>query len=126
MIRRKKRDGGFFFVTLLALSAGVIFFLYLAQGRARDTKKAQLTSFYEKFVVNEAFITQLPKSYTEATIETIREELSDFYKAVWEDKIRKTTLYEVSGKMELMMADQRIDAQELHALLALIRKRREM
>lgn len=125
MIRRKKREGGFFFVTLLALSAGVIFFI-LAQGQAKDTKKTHLTSFYEKFVVNEAFIARLPKSYTEAAIEAIREEVSDFYKAVWEDKVRKETLYEVSGKMELMMADQRIEAQELQTLLALIRKRREM
>ncbi len=126
MIRRKKKEGGFFFIALLAISAGVIFLIYLTQGQAEEDTMAQLTSFYEKFVVNEAFIAQLPKDYPEDARRAIREEVSDFYKAVWGDEVRKTALYEVSGKMETMMADQRIEAQELHALLTLIRKRREM
>ncbi|NOY83490.1 MAG: hypothetical protein GXO96_01465 [Nitrospirae bacterium] len=126
MIRRKKKEGGFFFIALLALSAGVIFLIYHTQGQAKEDENAQLTSFYEKFVVNEAFMAQLPKDYPEDATRAIREEVSDFYKAVWGDEVRKTTLYEVSGKMETMMADQRIEAQELHALLTLIRKRREM
>ncbi|VAX29895.1 hypothetical protein MNBD_NITROSPIRAE01-85 [hydrothermal vent metagenome] len=126
MIRRKKKEGGFFFIALLALSAGVIFLIYHTQGQAKEDENTQLTSFYEKFVVNEAFMAQLPKDYPEDATRAIREEVSDFYKAVWGDKVRKTTLYEVSGKMETMMADQRIEAQELHALLTLIRKRREM
>ncbi|MEC4677198.1 MAG: hypothetical protein VST69_00395 [Nitrospirota bacterium] len=126
MIRRKKKEGGFFFIALLALSAGVIFLIYHTQGQAKEDENAQLTSFYEQFVVNEAFMAQLPKDYPEDATRAIREEVSDFYKAVWGDEVRKTTLYEVSGKMETMMADQRIEAQELHALLTLIRKRREM
>ncbi len=126
MIRRKKKEGGFFFIALLGLSAGVIFLIYLTQGREKDDNKAQLTSFYEKFVVTEAFIAQLPKDYPEDATAAIREEVSDFYKAVWSDKIRKTVLYEVSGKIETMMADEQIEAQELHALLRLIRKRRDM
>lgn len=126
MIRRKKKEGGLFFIVLLTLSAGVIFLIYLTQGQSADAGKAQLTSFYEKFVVNEAFIAQLPKDYPEDATDAIREEVSDFYKAVWGDEVRKTTLYEVSGTMETMMADQHIEAQELHALLTLIRKRREM
>ncbi len=100
--------------------------IYHTQGQAQEDENAQLTSFYEKFVVNEAFMAQLPKDYPEDATRAIREEVSDFYKAVWGDEVRKTTLYEVSGKMETMMADQRIEAQELHALLTLIRKRREM
>ncbi len=126
MIRRKKKEGGLFFIALLAISAGVIFLIYHTQGQTKEDENAQLTSFYEKFVVNEAFMAQLPKDYPEDATRAIREEVSDFYKAVWGDEVRKTTLYEVSGKMETMMADQRIEAQELHALLTLIRKRREM
>lgn len=126
MKRRKKRtDGRFFFVTLLCLSALVILSIYLFKEQTQDKQAGDMISFYDKFAMNEVFITQLSKAYPLEQAQQIQEEVSDFYKAAWEDHTHKTRLYEVSTQIEGMMADHRILDTEIQSLLALIRLREE-
>lgn len=122
MKRRKKRtDGRFFFITLLSLSALGILSIYLFKAQTQDKQAGDMISFYEKFAMNEAFITQLSKAYPLEQAQQIQEEVSDFYKAAWGDHIHKTRLYQVSTQIEGMMMDHQIVDTEVQSLLALIR-----
>ena len=123
MIRRRKKEGRLFFVSLLTLSAVVITAIYWSVETFGDTNQH---SFYEKFVANEAFLTQLPPSYTQKQTEAVQAEVTDFYKAAWTDEVNKAVLYEVSHKIETIMEDHQIVDREVKTLLALIRNRREM
>ncbi len=123
MIRRRKKEGRLFFVSLLTLSAVVIIAIYLSIDGSSD---ANQHSFYEKVVANKVFLDQLPNSYTQEQTVAIHTEVSNFYKAAWTDEVNKVVLYEVSHKIETMMADHQIVDGEVKTLLALIRNRREM
>ncbi len=113
-------------MTLLSLSAIVIFAIYHAARQEDRSENASRISFYEKIAVNDAFISQLPAHYNSEQTQALRDAVTDFLNAAWADQVHKSALYEVSNKIETIMADQKIVEKEVQALLTLMQKRREM
>jgi len=112
----RRREGRGFFLTLLVTSAIVILFLwiFIFQG------KAVSVFLFKKFVINKAFVSHLPREYTLEQAEALRGRVYDFYDGAAARGLSDFQIYQVSQKLQEIMADEAITEAEVQALLATI------
>lgn len=120
-VRKNKKQGRGFFLTLLIVSGIIILFL-----AAFGFKGREIHIFtFQKFVINKAFVSLLPREYTLEEAEAVRGKVYHFYEAAYDGGITDPALFEVSNRIQTIMGDERISDEEVRALLALIDEKAE-
>jgi hypothetical protein len=115
-VRKNKKQGRGFFLTLLILSGIVILFLAAFSFKGREIH----IFTFQKFVINKAFVSLLPREYTLEEAEGVRKKVYNFYEAAYDRGISDRALYEVSNRIQTIMGDERITPEEIQGLLLLI------
>lgn len=120
-VRGNKKQGRGFFLTLLILSGIVILLLAAFSFKGREIH----IFTFQKFVINKAFVSLLPKEYTLEEVETVREKVYNFYEAAYHKGISDQALFEVSNRIQTIMGDEQVSNEEVQALLSLIGEKKE-
>ncbi len=118
-VRKNKKQGRGFFLTLLILSGIIILFLAAFSFKGREIH----IFTFQKFVINKAFVSLLPKEYTLEEAEAVRERVYRFYDAAYDGGVTDLALFEVSNRIQTIMGDEQISHEEIQALLSLINEK---
>jgi len=117
--RRRKKEGRGFFLGLLTISALIILSLLLV----RYQGKAVHIFLYKHFVINKDLMSRLPHELSLEEAEAFRGKIITFYEAASEDRVGNAALMVVSRKLKAIVEDEVVEAEEMSALLALLRER---
>lgn len=118
-VRKSKKQGRGFFLALLILSGIIILFLAAFSFKGREIH----IFTFQKFVINKAFVSLLPKEYTLEEAEVVRERVYRFYDAAYDGGVTDLALFEVSNRIQTIMGDEQISHEEIQALLSLINEK---
>ncbi|MFQ5543881.1 MAG: hypothetical protein ACE5FY_05970 [Nitrospiria bacterium] len=119
--RKGKKEGRFFFLTLLTISGLIIIFLTITFFLGKEI----YIFTYEKLVINKEFMSLLPQEYTLEKSEEIRDELIQFYEASLHERVNDAALLEISNELREIMNDNEIIPDEVESLLTHIREKME-
>ena len=120
VVHQNKKQGRGFFLTLLILSGSAILFLAAFFFKGREIH----IFTFQKFVVNKAFVTLLPREYALEEAEAVRKGVYDFYDGAKEGEVSDQALFQVSRRIQAIMADEKITDEEVQELLNLIERSR--
>lgn len=120
-VRKPRKQGRGFFLTLLIVSGVVIIFMTVLAVKGREIHNFT----FKKFVINKALVTLLPAEYSLEEAERVRETVYRFYDRAKADRVSDADLLEVSNRIRGIMSDEQITDEEVKGLLALIEEKKQ-
>lgn len=114
--RKNRKEGRGFFLALLIVSGIVILCMTVVYFKGKE-----ITIFtFQRFVINKAFMSLLPEEYTLEEAEAVRERVYNFYDTAMKGEVSEQELLEVSTRIQSILADQKVEDEEVQSLLTLI------
>ncbi len=114
--RRGKKGGRLFFPILIFLSGLVVLFLSICAVYQREVG----IFLVEQMVIDRGFTPLLSKTTTPEESEAIRRKLRGFYALAKDGAVADQNLNRVNEQLQLIMADEHIEKEEVQSLLTLI------
>ncbi len=114
--RKNRKEGRGFFLALLIVSGVLILCMSVVYFKGKE-----LTIFtFQRFVINKAFMSLLPEEYTLEEAESVRGQVFTFYDTAMKGDVSEQELLEVSTRIQSILADQKVEDEEVKSLLTLI------
>jgi len=113
---KKIKEGRGFFLALLIISGIVILCMTVFYFKGKE-----ITIFtFQRFVINKAFMSLLPEEYTLEEAEAVRTRIYTFYDSAMKGGVSEQELMEVSTHIKSILADQKVEDEEVQSLLVRI------